>query len=196
MTVEIVRNAVREYLYSDQNKKASMKKLVSDYFTAAKKELEELYNQIYESIDLFKFDNIIFSTDEKVMVEKLVNEEYNELTCSNIAIILPKLIKCANYEDGHFGHLRNYLKNEKEKVPKLFDEIILNLPYFRENIAANKEKEFVEISSEWLREVNVKLRQIKISPKRIHIKYSTCLQLTQSTMRDRKTKVIHDLTQK
>jgi hypothetical protein len=27
--------------------------------------------------------------------------------------VIPKLIKCANFEDGHFAHLRNYLRTEK-----------------------------------------------------------------------------------
>ena len=88
-----------------------LKKMVSDYFVEAKKHLEDLYNDIYESIDYFKFDNIILREDEKAIVEKLVEEDYNSLSCSDIAIIVPKLIKCTNYEDGHFGHLRNYLQN-------------------------------------------------------------------------------------
>lgn len=76
------------------------------------------------------------------------------MTCTEVAIIIPKLIKYTNFEDGHFEHLREYLKNEKEKVPSLMDSIILNLPYFRENSVKKKQNEFVEISSEWLREVN------------------------------------------
>lgn len=59
---------MREYLYSDQNKKSMLKKMISDYFTDAKKCLEDLYNDIYESVDMFKFDNIILREDEKAIV--------------------------------------------------------------------------------------------------------------------------------
>ena len=77
MTVEYVRHIVREYLYSDQNKKSMLKKMISDYFTAAKKELEQLYNEIYQAVDHFKFDNIILREDEMAIVQKLIGEEYN-----------------------------------------------------------------------------------------------------------------------
>lgn len=189
VTVEYIRHIVREFQFSDQKKKSMIKKLVADYFTVAKKELDILYNEIYEAVDLFKFDNIILREDEIAVVQKLINEEYNEITCADIAIIVPKLIKCTNYEDGHFAHIRGYLKNEKEKLPALFDEIILNLPYFRESIKRSKEKETVDISSDLLRDVNEKLKNISIKPKRIRIRYSRHM-FTQSTTRGRNKKVL------
>ena len=51
--------------------------MISDYFTAAKKELEQLYNEIYQAVDHFKFDNIILREDEMAIVQKLIGEEYN-----------------------------------------------------------------------------------------------------------------------
>ena len=49
-----------------------------------------------------------------------------------MAVILPKLKKCANFEDGHFVHLQDFISMEKENIHKIFNSTILNLPYFRE----------------------------------------------------------------
>jgi hypothetical protein len=48
-----------------------------------------------------------------------------------VAVIIPKLIKSYDYEDGHFTHLRNYLIAEKEKVATNLGLSLLNLPEFR-----------------------------------------------------------------
>lgn len=45
------------------DKRAQLKKLVSDYFMTAKKELESLFDNIYNSISQFKFENIILNDD-------------------------------------------------------------------------------------------------------------------------------------
>lgn len=69
--------------------------------------------KVYDSIDNFVFDDLIFHEDDRRLIEMLKNEEYENFTCEQIAIILPKLIKTTDYEDGHFTHLRNYLISEK-----------------------------------------------------------------------------------
>jgi hypothetical protein len=48
-----------------------------------------------------------------------------------VALIIPKLIKSTDFEDGHFTHLRNYLISEKEKVQNMLNSVLLNLPEFR-----------------------------------------------------------------
>jgi len=58
----------------------------------------------------------------------LISEDYDKFTCEQVAIILPKLIKSTDYEDGHFNHLRNYLIAEKEKVTSILNSVLLNLP--------------------------------------------------------------------
>jgi hypothetical protein len=65
------------------------------------------------------------------LIDALVEENYEEFTCEQIAVIIPKLIKSYDYEDGHFTHLRNYLIAEKEKVATNLSLSLLNLPEFR-----------------------------------------------------------------
>ena len=48
-----------------------------------------------------------------------------------MALIIPKLVKSTEFEDGHFMHLRNYLIAEKDKVQALLNSMLLNLPEFR-----------------------------------------------------------------
>lgn len=48
-----------------------------------------------------------------------------------MAIILPKLKKCAHFEDGHFTHLQDFIAAEKLNIEKIFNSTLLNLPYFR-----------------------------------------------------------------
>lgn len=90
--------------------------MVHEYFTIARKEVERLFTQVYDSLDRFVFDDLIFHEDDKILIDKLKNEEYENMKCEEIAVIVPKLIKSTNFEDGHFIHLRNYLIAEKEKV--------------------------------------------------------------------------------
>ena len=125
--------------------------MVTDYFVLAKKELEKLYNTIYESIDRFKFDTVILHQEEKRVAELLIEERFSEVSCSDIANVLPKLIKCTNFEDGHFAHIRSYLRTEKEKLPNLINTMILNLPYFREHDKESTMTKFCEISDNSLR---------------------------------------------
>jgi translation initiation factor 2B subunit (eIF-2B alpha/beta/delta family) len=86
---------------------------------------------VYDSIDNFVFDDLIFHEDDRRLIEMLKNEEYENFTCEEIAIIIPKLIKTTDFEDGHFTHLRNYLISEKEKVQGQLNAMLLNLPEFR-----------------------------------------------------------------
>ncbi len=72
----------------------------------AKKQLDSIYNQVASCIEKFKFDSIILHKDEENLLHLLLEEKYQLLTCSDIATILPKLIKCSNFEDGHFMHIR------------------------------------------------------------------------------------------
>ena len=58
-------------------------------------------------------------------------KRYSELTCSDIARIVPKMIKCASFEEKQFNHMRDFLISSKENLPKTMNSIILNLPYFR-----------------------------------------------------------------
>lgn len=53
------------------------------------------------------------------------------MTCSDIARIIPKMQKSASFEEKQFNHLKDYVFSEKEKIPKIINSIILNLPYFR-----------------------------------------------------------------
>lgn len=71
-TVEYVRHVVKDFLSSDQDKKGYLKKIVAEYFAAIRKELEVLYEEIYQGIDNFKFDNIVFREEENLILQKLI----------------------------------------------------------------------------------------------------------------------------
>jgi len=94
---------------------------------------------------------VILHQEEKKVAELLIEEKYSEISCSDIANVLPKLIKCTNFEDGHFTHIRNYLRMEKEKLPGLMNTMILNLPYFREYDKDSVVSKFCEISDNSLK---------------------------------------------
>ena len=57
----------------DTDKRAHLKKLVADYFTTAKKELEALFDNIYESINDFKFENIVLNDEELDITQRLIS---------------------------------------------------------------------------------------------------------------------------
>jgi hypothetical protein len=86
---------------------------------------------VHDSIDHFVFDDLIFQEDDRKLIAELVDENYDQFTCEQVAVIIPKLIKTFDYEDGHFTHLRNYLIAEKEKVTTNLALSLLNLPEFR-----------------------------------------------------------------
>jgi len=71
--------------------------------------VEKLFTQVYDSIDHFVFDDLIFEKDDRILINLLVEEDYERFTCDQIGSIIPKLIKSFDFEDGHFVHLRNYL---------------------------------------------------------------------------------------
>lgn len=119
--------------------------MVYEYFVVARAEVEAIFNQVYDSIDNFIFDEVIFHEDDKILIKKLKDQDYNNLACSEIASIIPKLIKKANYEDGHFLHLRNYLLAEKDKVAGLLNSILLNQAELRWTNPADNINQFVEI---------------------------------------------------
>jgi hypothetical protein len=131
LTLEQIRLIVSQYLNSANEKRAYLKKMVYEYFTIARKEVERLFTQVYDSIDHFVFDDLIFQEDDRKLIELLVEEEYGQFTCEQVAVIIPKLIKSYDYEDGHFTHLRNYLLAEKEKLATNLNITLLNLPEFR-----------------------------------------------------------------
>lgn len=146
--------------------------MVYEYFMIARKEVERLFTQVYESIDHFVFDDLIFQEDDRKLIEQLVEEDYEEFTCEQIAIIIPKLIKSYDYEDGHFTHLRNYLIAEKEKVISNLNMSLLNMPEFRWKNPAENAYRFYEIYEETLKELNTKLVNLSHRPKKLRIKYS------------------------
>jgi hypothetical protein len=55
--------------------------MVYEYFTTARKEVERLFTQVYESIDHFTFDDIIFHEDERYLIKMLIDEDYDRFTC-------------------------------------------------------------------------------------------------------------------
>lgn len=154
--------------------------MVYEYFTAARKEVERLFTQVYESLDHFVFDDLIFHEDEQKLIRRLIDEEYQDFTCEEIAIILPKLIKSTDFEDGHFTHLRNYLIAEKEKVASVLNNVLLNLPEFRWKDPNENAYKFYEIYEETLKDVNTKMINLNHRPKKLRLKYSKC-RPTQST---------------
>lgn len=179
LTLEQVRHVTNQYVNSNNEKRSYLKKMVHEYFHQARKEVERLFTEVYESIDRFVFDDIIFLEDEQRLIQKLIDEEYEDFTCEQIAIIIPKLIKSIDFEDGHFTHLRNYLISEKEKVSSMLNSVMLNLPEFRWKNPEENVYKFYEIGEESLRDVNTRLSQISHKPKKLRIKYSTFC-LTQS----------------
>ena len=50
--------------------------MVYEYFMIARKEVERLFTQVYESIDHFVFDDLIFQEDDRKLIEHLVEEDY------------------------------------------------------------------------------------------------------------------------
>lgn len=101
-----------------------------------------------------------------------MEEDYEEFTCEQIAIIIPKLIKSYDYEDGHFTHLRNYLIAEKEKVVSNLNMSLLNMPEFRWKNPTENAYRFYEIYEETLKELNTKLVNLSHRPKKLRMKYS------------------------
>lgn len=68
VTLEHVRHIVSQYVHSNNEKRAYLKKMVHEFFTLARKEVERLFTQVYESIDNFVFDDLIFHEDERKLI--------------------------------------------------------------------------------------------------------------------------------
>lgn len=86
------------------------------------------------------------SAKERELAEKLVSKGYNKLTCSDVALVVPKMIKCSSFEEKQFNHLKDFLYSEKENIAKTVNSMILNLPYFREDQTIVTAEKFTEIS--------------------------------------------------
>lgn len=43
--------------------------MVHEYFIMARKEVERLFTEVYESIDNFVFDDLLFHEDERRLIE-------------------------------------------------------------------------------------------------------------------------------
>jgi hypothetical protein len=75
-----------------------------------------------------------------------VNKRYSELTCSDVARIVPKMLKCASFEEKQFNHLKDFLYSERENLSKTVNSMILNLPYFRDDQTIVAIEKFSEVS--------------------------------------------------
>jgi len=49
--------------------------------------------------------------DERKLADLLASKRYSELTCKDVALILPKMQKCASFEEKQFNHLKDFLYN-------------------------------------------------------------------------------------
>jgi hypothetical protein len=112
---------------------------------------------------------------ERKLAETLVSKKYNTLKCAEVARVMPKMIKCASFEDKQFNHIKDFLHAERENLPKTVNSMILNLPYFREDQTIVAVEKFTELSDEKLSSVNKKLEALNFRPKKLRIKYSKCL---------------------
>jgi hypothetical protein len=102
-----------------------------------------------------------------------VSKRYSELTCKDVALIIPKMQKCASFEEKQFNHLKDFLYNEKENVNKMVNSMILNLPYFRDDQNVVAREKFSELADDLLSNINLKLEALTYYPKKLRIKYST-----------------------
>lgn len=62
-TLEEIRHIVTLYINSNVEKRTYLKKMVYEYFILARKEVERLFTEVYDSIDKFVFDDMIFHED-------------------------------------------------------------------------------------------------------------------------------------
>jgi hypothetical protein len=50
--------------------------MVYEYFMIARKEVERLFTEVYDSIDHFIFDDLIFQEDDRKLIALLLDEKY------------------------------------------------------------------------------------------------------------------------
>ncbi len=110
---------------------------------------------------------------EKTLLTMLIEERYQELTCQDIARLVPKLEKCANLEDSVYVHIRNYVRAEKDKITDVLNSVVLNLPYFRMHDRDSQANKYIELSEESLHGMNDKLRDLSFKPKKLRLKFSS-----------------------
>jgi len=48
---------------------------------------------------------------ERKLTDMLLNKRYSELTCSDIARIVPKILKCNSFEEKQFNHLKDFIQS-------------------------------------------------------------------------------------
>ncbi len=73
-------------------------------------------------------------------------KRYSDLTCAQVARIIPKIQKCASFQEKQFNHLKDFIFSEREKIPKMVGAMVLNLPYFRDNSNIVAVEKFSELS--------------------------------------------------
>ena len=96
---------------SDVKKRSFLRDNVKEYFKTLRSHIDDLEVEVYNSVDKFKIEDIVFHSDEKRIALLLINEKYQQLKCAEIATIIPKIEKIIDQENGHFLHIRNYLRS-------------------------------------------------------------------------------------
>ena len=51
--------------------------MIHEYFLNAKQELENLFNEVYDSVDRFKFENIILHEEENKVTQMLIKGRFS-----------------------------------------------------------------------------------------------------------------------
>ncbi len=73
-------------------------------------------------------------------------KRYSDLSCADVARVIPKMVKCASFEEKQFHHLRDFLLAERDNLPKTVNSMVLNLPYFREDQRLIAIEKYSEVS--------------------------------------------------
>jgi hypothetical protein len=94
-----------------------------------------------------------------------------------VASIIPKMLKCASFEEKQFNHLKDFLLSEREAVNKTVNTLVLNLPYFRDDQSIVSLEKFTIVSEEKLSNINKRLESLTFRPKKLRIMYSTTIDM-------------------
>jgi hypothetical protein len=90
-----------------------------------------------------------------------------------VATVIPKMLKCASFEEKQFNHLKDFLLSEREALNKTVNTLVLNLPYFRDDQSVVSLEKFTVISEERLSNINKRIEGLTFRPRKLRIMYST-----------------------
>ena len=169
--IKDIQKIADEFIYSNEQKRQVLKQLVGKYFQTLKVEIEGLYQEVTHAVDHLRFENFLMDEHERKLAELLVTKRYSDLTCSEVARIVPKMLKCGSFEEKQYTHLKDFLVFEEDNLKHKVNSMILNLPYFRDDQTIVATEKFSEISEEMLSKVNKKLEALNYKPKKLRIKY-------------------------